>query len=57
MVAASCPLQWNQDTWADVFGTSRRADEIFEARQYSQYIVADNWCYDFSAENLKLFHL
>jgi uncharacterized protein DUF5597/glycosyl hydrolase family 42 (putative beta-galactosidase) len=30
----------NQGTWAEVFGTSQRADEIFEAWQYSQYIDA-----------------
>jgi hypothetical protein len=27
-------------TWGEVFGTSQRADEIFEAWQYSQYIDA-----------------
>ncbi|MGB8031754.1 MAG: DUF5597 domain-containing protein [Terracidiphilus sp.] len=30
----------NEGTWAEVFGTSQRADEIFEAWQYSQYIDA-----------------
>ena len=30
----------NKGTWAEVFGTSQRADEIFEAWQYSQYIDA-----------------
>jgi len=30
----------NQGTWAEVFGASQRADEIFEAWQYSQYIDA-----------------
>jgi len=30
----------NSGSWAEVFGTSQRADEIFEAWQYSQYIDA-----------------
>jgi hypothetical protein len=30
----------NKGTWAEVFGTTRKADEIFEAWQYSQYIDA-----------------
>lgn len=30
----------DKGTWAEVFGTSQRADEIFEAWQYSQYIDA-----------------
>lgn len=30
----------DKGTWAEVFGNSQRADEIFEAWQYSQYIDA-----------------
>jgi hypothetical protein len=30
----------NKGTWADVFGVTQKADEIFEAWQYSQYIDA-----------------
>ncbi len=30
----------NNGTWAEVFGTTQKADEIFEAWQYSQYIDA-----------------
>ncbi len=30
----------DKGTWAEVFGTTQRADEIFEAWQYSQYIDA-----------------
>ena len=30
----------NKGTWAEVFGTTQKADEIFEAWQYSQYIDA-----------------